>query len=280
MNLILIGYFTLVLPLLGAATNSSQTTNQIHQQAEALIENKQYSQAVIELEKIRSQGKKDRQTLLLLGKAYLAQKLFQLALNVYSEVYKTNERDIEANRGRAKALIGLGDAQKALKHARLITELQPDDVDGWELLGNAYIHPQTQDYPRAAETFRRVLELDPKHLKAGLNLAYALSYKKEVKQAIDVLESVFKYHPEDLELMVKLAESYYVIRDLEKAEQLVIRALKKDPANQAALDVREQISFRKAYNLWIPIVAIISFPVLFFLVRWMRRGKTPKIERS
>jgi tetratricopeptide (TPR) repeat protein len=211
------------------------------------------------------------------GQEYLAEKKFQKALIEFSEILKTEREHFEANLGRARALIGLGDSRKALDPARLATDLKPDSVRAWRLLGDAYAHPGTQDYPRASRAYRKVLKLEPASLEAAMSLARALSYMKEVEQAIGVLENARKHHPDELKLLTKLAESYYAIRKLDKAEELINQVLEKEPGHPEAKRVLEQIRGRRAYNLWVPIVAIVAFPLIIILVRRMKKGREVKV---
>jgi tetratricopeptide (TPR) repeat protein len=210
------------------------------------------------------------------GLQYLQAKKFQEALIEYSEILKKQPKHFEANLGRAQALIGLGDSTKALGPARLACDLKPDSVRAWRILGQAYAHKGTQDYPRAAKAYRKVLELEPKSLEAATCLARALSYKKEVEQAIEILEAARKHHPEELGLLTKLAESYYAIRKLGRAEELANFVLEREPEHEEAKRVLNQIRGRQAYNLWVPIIAIVAFPLIILLVRWMKKGREVK----
>ena len=218
--------------------------------------------------------------LLAQGEEHLKREQFQQALNDFSEILKTTPKDVPANLGRARALLGLGDGPKAVGPARLVCEIQPDNVQAWVVLGDAYAHAATQDYPRAGEAYQKVLDLDPKNRDAGLGLARALSYQKEVDQAIGVLEGVHKHYPEDVLVLVKLAESYYAMRKLERAEEILERALILAPDDPAVLSVAGQVRSRRAYNFWVPIIAIIVFPLIYLLVRFMRKGKVPKVPES
>jgi len=218
--------------------------------------------------------------LLAQGEEHLKQEQFQQALNDFSEILKTVPKDAPANLGRARALLGLGDGLKAVGPARMVCELQPQNVQAWMVLGDAYAHGTTQDFPRAGEAYQEVLDLDPKNRDAGLRLARALSYQKEVDQAIGVLESVYKHHPEDVPVLVKLAESYYAMRKLDRARELLDRALELAPDNPVALRVANQVRSRQAYNFWVPIIDIIVFPLIYLLVRFMRKGKVPKVPES
>lgn len=214
------------------------------------------------------------------GREHLKQEQYQQALNDFSEVLKSEPRNISANLGRARALLGLGDGPKAVGPARLACELGPENIPAWMVLGDAYAHDATQDFPRAAEAYQKVLDLDPENRRAGLKLARALSYQKEVDRAIGVLEGLLRHHPGDVLVLVKLAESYYAVRKLDRAEELLDRALGLSPENPEALRVAGQVRSRRAYNFWVPIIAIVAFPLIYLLVRFMRRGRVPRVPES
>jgi len=214
------------------------------------------------------------------GEEHLKQEKYQQALNDFSEVLKSEPENVPANLGRARALMGLGDGPKAVGPARLVCEQQPENLEAWMVLGDAYSHENTQDFPRAAEAYQKVLDLDPKNRRAGLRLARALSFKKEVERAIGVLEGILKHHPEDVLVLVKLAESYFAIRKLDRAGELLGRAQKLAPDSPEVRRVADQISSRRAYNFWVPIIAVIAFPLIYLLVRFMRKGRVPKVPES
>jgi tetratricopeptide (TPR) repeat protein len=215
-------------------------------------------------------------THLAFGHKHLRNGKYQLALNEYSEILKAEPNHFDANLGRARSLIGLGDSAKAAGPARLATDLRPDSAEAFGVLGDAYSHANTQDYPRASQAYQKALALKPDSLGAAMSLARALSYQKEVEQAIQVLENARKHHPGNTELLTKLAESYYAIRKLDKAEGLIGVVLEKDPENAQANKVLDQIRGRQAYNLWIPIIALVAFPLIILFVRWMKKGRIPK----
>jgi cytochrome c-type biogenesis protein CcmH/NrfG len=222
----------------------------------------------------------DTGSLLIRGEEHLKQERFQQALNDFSEILKTAPKDVPANLGRARALLGLGDGPKAVGPARMVCELEPENLRAWMVLGDAYAHGLTQDFLRAAEAYRQVLDLDPKNRDAGLRLARALSYRKEVEQAIGVLQGAQKHHPEDVLVLVKLAESYYAVRKLDRAEEVLAHALRLAPDHPVALRVQDQVRSRRAYNFWVPIIAIIVFPLVYLLVRFMRKGRVPQVPES
>jgi tetratricopeptide (TPR) repeat protein len=238
------------------------------------------TEAIQALGEARAQGATDSTTRLALGQAYLLREMHQKALIEFSEVLRHDPNHIQANLGRAESLIGLGDAKKAIGPVKLVTEIEPENARAWEILGNAYLHEQAQDFDKAQLAYRKALELNPSSRDAGVNLARALNYAKRVEEAITVLEAVRVKHPDDVSVMVKMAESFYAIRKLDKAELLLQEALELAPDDKEAKRVLGQVRSRQAYNFWVPIIAIIAFPLLYLAIRWMRRGKIPKVEEK
>jgi len=242
------------------------------------FEKGEVTEAIKLLGQARALGAEDKELRIAMGRAYLLREMYQKALIEFSEVIKKDPNNIAANIGRAESLTGLGDARKAVGPARLVTEIEPQNAEAWEALGDAYLHEQLQEHHKAQAAFRKVLELRPGDREAALKLARALSFAKEVEQAIEVLEGLVEKDPDDMAVLVKLAESYYAIRKLDKAMSLVEKALDADPEDSEAQRVREQIEARQSYNFWVPVIAIIAFPLLYLLVRWMRKGKLPKVD--
>lgn len=235
------------------------------------------AEAIKVLGQARAKGADDPATRIALGRAYLAREMYQQALIEFSEVLKRDPNQVAANLGRADSLIGLGDARKAIGPAKLMTEIEPGMARAWLTLGRAYLHPQVADYPKAQAAFRQALKLTPDSRDAAVNLARALSFAKKVEQAIDVLQKLHRKRPGDIPIVITLAESYYAIRKLDRAEKLINEALTAEPDNKDAIRVRDQIHARQAYDFWVPVVAIIAFPLLFLLIRWMKKGRVPKV---
>ncbi len=242
-----------------------------------LIKSGRPQEAVLTLEHAKSQHPDNVEVRIMLGDAYLQLKKYQLSLDEYSAMIQQNPQNIAAILGRTSSLIGLGDARKAADTARMATEIAPERTDGWILLGDAYVHETHQDYPRAIEAYKKALSMEPKNLQLALSLAKAYNHKKDNERAAVVLEEARKHHARNPELLVKLAESYFVLRKLDRAKELIDIALDLQPEDVHTLAVAKQIQNRKDYQLWVPVFAIFAFPLLWLLIRWMRKGKVPKL---
>jgi len=109
-----------------------------------LFEQGQDKQAMIKLGQARAKGAKDPKVRIALGQLYLKGEMFQKALIEFSQVLIDNPNQIQANLGRAESLIGLGDPKKAVGPVKLVTEIEPENAQAWEVLGNAYVDSSTK----------------------------------------------------------------------------------------------------------------------------------------
>ncbi len=243
--------------------------------ARALLDKGEVDAAVAAIEALLTDHPDHRDARMLLGDAYLVQKKYQHALNAYSAVLLRDGSDAQACSGRARALVGLADVPKAIIWAKKATELAPDDLHGWYVLGEVYLNEKYLDAPRAEATFRQILVLSPGDRTARLQLARALSYQKKVDQAIEVLEGLAAERPEDWEVQLKLAESYYAVRKLTASEQVLEKILAVEPDHSGALRLLDAVRGRRAYLFWVPIGALLLLPLLYLLFRRLKRGKTP-----
>ncbi|MBW1810619.1 MAG: hypothetical protein JRJ87_20675, partial [Deltaproteobacteria bacterium] len=122
-----------------------------------LFEQGQDKQAMIKLGQARAKGAKDPEVRIALGQIYLRREMFQKALIEFSQVLIDNPNQIQANLGRAESLIGLGDPKKAVGPVKLVTEIEPENAQAWEVLGNAYVDEQYQDFEKAQAAYKKAL---------------------------------------------------------------------------------------------------------------------------
>ena len=228
------------------------------------------------VETLKKKYPTDHAVRILSGEVCLQQHQYQQALEEFSEVLKTDKNSVDANIGRAESLVGLGDARAALPWAKMAVSLDIDNPRAWHVLGEVYLNDGNQDYPRAEEAFRREIELVPDSREGRLNLAYALNYQKKGYQSIDELKTALSYYPRDVPILLKLAEIYYVNRELDKAEEMGYEAMRIDPNNAEALKILGQIRSGHRYYYWVIGVSAVVIPFIFFGMRWLKKGRTIK----
>lgn len=122
-------------------------------------------------------------------------------------------------------LVAAGKGPEAVERARALVATAPDDPDALFTLGLAQ---SEQDLAEAMKTFRRVLEVSPRHVLARYNLALVLKRADRMVEAIDELRRAIEIEPR-AEVYYTLGVIYWHQGDLPKATE----ALKAAVALQA-----------------------------------------------
>jgi tetratricopeptide (TPR) repeat protein len=130
------------------------------------------------------------------------------------------------------ALVKAGRGPEAVERARALVNAAPDEADAHFTLGLAQ---SEQDYTEAIRSFRRALELAPRHGLARYNLALVLNRADRQAEAVDELERTISIEPRP-EAHYQLGVIYWHQGDLDRA----VRALR------AAIAL--QPSYADAYN--------------------------------
>lgn len=121
-------------------------------------------------------------------------------------------------------------------------EENPDNAEGWFLLGRTYM--RIQDYAQAADAFGRVVELLPEEPAALLSLADALTMRDGMRtgpEALALLEKAIEIQPDSVTALWMLGNSAYDEGDSAKALEYWTRAyplLAGEPQMQAELGQR------------------------------------------
>jgi tetratricopeptide (TPR) repeat protein len=122
-------------------------------------------------------------------------------------------------------LVKAGKGPEAIARARALVAAAPDDPDRIFTLGLA---ESEQDVAAAIATFRRVLQIEPKHTLARYNLALVLKRADRLPEAIDALQRALEIEPRP-EAHYTLGVIYWQQGDTERA----VRALRHAVAANA-----------------------------------------------
>ena len=117
----------------------------------------------------------------------------------------------------------LEDLPPAAILARLENELRarPEDTEGWRLL--ARLHTTTGNYPKAADSWQRLLELQGQDVEAQVGLAVALIEQDGgvvSEGAVDLLERALAQEPDNLAALFWRAEAWAQQDRTDKARAL------------------------------------------------------------
>jgi tetratricopeptide (TPR) repeat protein len=122
-------------------------------------------------------------------------------------------------------LVKAGRSTEAVTLARTLVNARRDDPDRWFTLGLAQSEP---DLEEATRSFRRALELAPRHTLARYNLALVLKRADRLADAIDELHRVIEIEPR-AEAHYTLGVIYWHQGDLDRAVAGLRAAVTADP---------------------------------------------------
>jgi tetratricopeptide (TPR) repeat protein len=122
-------------------------------------------------------------------------------------------------------LVKSGKGPEAVERARVFVAQAPDDANRHFTLGLAQ---SEQDVAQAIGSFRRALELDPRHNLARYNLALVLKRADRVPEAIATLQRALEIEPR-AEAHYTLGVIYWQQGDLDRAASALRAAVAAEP---------------------------------------------------
>jgi tetratricopeptide (TPR) repeat protein len=120
-------------------------------------------------------------------------------------------------------------AGKAVDILQKASVLAPNDPVVWQKLSDAYHKANNGEKELAASV--KLLSLDPENLEANRRAGTLLYKKKQFGQAIPYLEKVAAKTPQDIEILLCLADAYQQSKNPQKAQELFARAKDQQPDN-------------------------------------------------
>jgi tetratricopeptide (TPR) repeat protein len=151
------------------------------------------------------------------------------ALDAAVEAYRlaVSERPAfrKASNNLILALVKAGKGTEAIERARALVAAAPDDPDRSFTLGLAQ---SEQDVTEAMRSFRRVLELDPRHTLARYNLALVLRRADRLPEALEELGRALAIDPRP-EVHYTMGTIYWHQGDLDRAANALRAAVAAEP---------------------------------------------------
>jgi tetratricopeptide (TPR) repeat protein len=123
------------------------------------------------------------------------------------------------------ALVKSGKGAEAIERARALVTAAPGDPDRHFTLGLAQ---SEQDVTEATKSFRRVLELEPRHVLARYNLALVLRRADRLPEALDELRRALAIDPRP-EIHYTMGVIYWHQGDLDRAASALRAAVAAEP---------------------------------------------------
>jgi tetratricopeptide (TPR) repeat protein len=129
----------------------------------------------------------------------------------------------------AQRAVGKNDVADATAHLEKAVTIAPHFAPAWNHLGT--IAYQTQQYPRAAECFRRALDYDPDLYEPLVNLGGVLLNLHQPREAYDYNLHAVLTRPNDALANSQFGMSYWYLGNLDMAEKYLRKAVELDPTH-------------------------------------------------
>ncbi len=166
-----------------------------------LIEVGEFREAEKEIEKLRSQAEKKKNTQALYDVfvveafLYSRQNEFEKALKVLNEAIKLNPNLHAAFCQIGRTLGRLDRNEESLKNLDRAIELDSTCAESWSDRGITLI--RLKRYEEALKSFEKALELEPDHANAWFNRGLALKNLKRYEEALKSYDKGLKIEPKD-----------------------------------------------------------------------------------
>ncbi|MFN3947090.1 MAG: tetratricopeptide repeat protein, partial [Aquificaceae bacterium] len=145
--------------------------------------------------------------------------------------------------------------KKAEELLKIGLAIDPNNYQLNLLMGN--LKNEEEDYEEALKYINKAIEIDPKDYRGYFLRAIVYDKKGQILSAEKDLRKALELNPEDKDLLNHLGYSlllWYEGARLEEAQELIEKALKKDPENPAYIDSMAWVlyykgEYKKAYEL-------------------------------
>lgn len=134
-----------------------------------------------------------------------AKKLLEKEIKSFQNAILVKD-DYMANRLTSVAYQFLGDDENSLKYLESAANIAPDSVQAWLELG--FYYNRKQDYVKAAENFKKGIEIDPDNAESWTLYAQALDFSGEKKEAVDAYLKAMEKNPTERAIPFNLGLIY------------------------------------------------------------------------
>lgn len=154
----------------------------------------------------------------------------------------------------ADAYRRIGKNRHAENHLRTALELDPEDTEAREMLGQLYI--LKKDAGSAKLEFMKLLEIDPENIDYYFMLADLARLQKNWNQAIDYYIKAFEINSMAITGLEQALQIALTTNNFDRAEEVCLLLLEDDPENVTYLEsFRDLTLFSKKYDMALDAVS-------------------------
>lgn len=225
--------------------------------------------AIAHLERARPGRPFDTGLVLTLGRLYLGRRAWREASVVLEESVAREPESAEARYLLAQAYDGRGDLARAIETLEALLAIEPRFVRA--LLDIADLQVRRRDWPAAARAYERAAEAQPDNVDLRLRQAAALANAGRPAEARTVLTAIERGRPDEPRALLLLVDVERALRDHAAAERYARRLMEVQPAQPFGLQALAQVyADRREYR---QVVATLEPG----LARFEASGEHPRV---
>ena len=192
------------------------------------INEKMLKQAIEQYSKIAEKEPSDSESWLMLGRLQKLAQNSNEAEKAYKKVLELDAENEDALTGLALVYSDLGDNKRATE---LLQKVAQKSASLRTLTTLASLYEQMRDYPMAAETLKKTLEMAPDNLEVKKALAQNLLYADQLEDAKKVYTELVTDDPKDGQAALRLSQIYRQQRKFNEAREWSAKAKEIEPTN-------------------------------------------------
>lgn len=170
-----------------------------------------------------------------LGQIYSRQGQMDRALESFNQAMEISPRHADRAVSFARLLLKKEYLPEAEKVLRLVLKTRKNDIDFKE--GIADICSQYGLHDLAIKTYREVLKAAPERVYLPRKIGLGLFGRGDFSEAVKMLEKAIDRFPEDIEVLLALANAYFTMKMKMRADKWAGKVVRLDPGNQAAREI-------------------------------------------
>ena len=170
-----------------------------------------------------------------LGQIFYRQGQLDKALENFTRAMEISPRHSDRALNFAKILLKKNHLPEAEKVFRLVLKTRSNDIDFKE--GVADTCSQNGLYKLAVKAYRDVLKADATRVYLPRKIGMVLFRMGDFSEAAKMLEKAAAKFPEDIEVLLALAKTYFAMKMVRRADNWAVRAVRLDPGHQEALAI-------------------------------------------
>lgn len=170
-----------------------------------------------------------------LGQIYFRLNQVEKAMQFFSRAMEISPRHSDRALNFAKLLLKKNCLPEAEKILKMVLKSKANDIDLREEVGDTCAQHNLFDL--AIKTYQDVLKDDPERFYLSKKIGMTLLKADEKNEALKILEKVAEKFPEDIDVLLTLAKTYFGMRMKARADWWVSKLLRIDPKHEEAREI-------------------------------------------